>query len=60
MNNRELMNLFVPFVLFILLTPGQLLTLPSNSSPQIEKTITHGLVFVALYALLRKMFAKYY
>ena len=60
MSNRELMNLLVPFLLFILLTPGQVLTLPSNSSRQVEKTITHALVFVGIYALLRTLFAKYY
>ena len=60
MSNRELMNLFVPFLLFILLTPGQVLTLPSRYSTQIEKTLTHGLVFVGIYALLRKLFARYY
>ena len=60
MSNRELMNLLVPFLLFILLTPGQVLTLPSNSSTQFEKTFTHGLVFVGVYALLRSLFAKYY
>jgi hypothetical protein len=61
MNNiKELTNLLVPFILFILFTPGQLFTLPDESNTQIEKTIVHALVFVAAYAFLRTVFAKYY
>jgi len=60
MNTRELTNLFVPVVLFIVLTPGLLFTLPSESSSKTEQTFTHAAVFLAAYALLRTVFKNYY
>ena len=57
---KELTNLLVPVVLFILLTPGLLLTLPYESSSKTEQTLTHAAVFLAAYALLRIVFKKYY
>jgi hypothetical protein len=61
MNNiKEITNLAVPFILFILFTPGLLFTLPDESNTQIEKTIVHALLFLGAYALLRTVFAKYY
>jgi hypothetical protein len=57
---KELTNLLVPVILFILLTPGLLLTLPYESSSKIEQSLTHAAVFLAAYALLRTVFKKYY
>jgi len=57
---KELTNILVPVVLFILLTPDLLLTLPSESSTKVEKAFTHGFIFLVAYALLRTVFAKYY
>jgi hypothetical protein len=57
---KELTNLFVPVVLFILLTPGLLLTLPSTSSSKTEQTFTHAAVFLLAYATLRTVFKKFY
>lgn len=59
-NMKELTNILVPVVLFILLTPDLLFTVPSESSTKVEKALTHGMIFLVLYALLRTVFAKYY
>ena len=59
-NMKEMTNLLVPVLLFILLTPGLLLTLPSQSSSKTEQTFTHAAVFLGVYALLRTVFKKYY
>lgn len=58
--NFDLTNerLLVPTALFILLSPGLLLTLPSTKIASMETTPTasviHALVFVLLYFLLAK------
>ena len=58
--NKELMNILVPAVLFIVLTPGLLFTLPSNKNSRIEQTLTHVVIFIAAYATLRQLFKQYY
>lgn len=52
-------NVLVPVVLFILLSPGVLLSLPPGSS-YIVKVVTHAVVFGAVYAGLRMTFPQYY
>lgn len=59
--NFDLTNerLLVPTALFILLSPGLLLTLPSTKIASMETTpiasVIHSLVFVLLYFLLAKI-----
>lgn len=60
-------DLIVPAVLFILLTPGVLLTLPPGSKGVFMSGQTnllavgvHTLVFALLFSFLRKNFANYY
>lgn len=60
-------DLIVPAVLFILLSPGLLLTLPPGSNgvfrsgqTSISAIITHALVFALIFAFLRKQFPKVY
>ena len=55
-------DLIVPAVLFILLSPGLLLTLPPGSNgvfrsgqTSISAIITHALVFALIFAFLRKL-----
>ena len=61
------LNVVVPVVLFVLLSPGLLLTLPPLSrgvltSGQTSTTavLVHALVFGLVYSLLRSTFPKYY
>ena len=64
----KLANIIVPAILFILLSPGFLVTLPPNSSSSIflsDETskiavITHAVVFIIIYALLRHYYKSYY
>ena len=42
-------------ILFIILTPGQFLTLPSVSAPKINITITHAIIFGLVWHLTHKM-----
>lgn len=60
-------DLIVPTILFILLSPGMLLTIPPGSKglfmsnqTSISAIITHSLVFAVVFALLRKTFPLYY
>ena len=53
-------NIFVPVLLFILLSPGLLFTLPTERSSQWTVVLTHAAVFAAVYMLLRTVFASYY
>jgi hypothetical protein len=60
-------DLIVPSVLFILLTPGVLLTIPPGSgglfmSGQTSKAAAgvHSLVYAVVFATMRTMFSKYY
>jgi uncharacterized membrane protein YdjX (TVP38/TMEM64 family) len=52
-------NIFVPVILFILLTPGVLLSLPPGQS-RIVQTVTHAVVFGVVYSVLRSVFPQYY
>jgi len=60
-------DLFVPATLFILLTPGILLTLPPGSAGVFRSGQTgpaavgvHTLVFAVVFATLRSFFPQYY
>jgi hypothetical protein len=60
-------DLIVPTVLFILLSPGLLLTLPPGSGgiflsgqTSLISVITHAIVFAVVFALLRRTFPKVY
>jgi len=51
-------DIIVPGILFTLLTPGILLTIPPGSLP--TAVGVHTAVFAVLYALIRGMFPQYY
>jgi hypothetical protein len=52
-------DLIVPAVLFLLLTPGLLVTLPPGGTV-LEATAVHTIVFAVVFAIMRTLFAKYY
>jgi hypothetical protein len=52
-------NVLVPVLLFVLLTPGLLLALPPGASKLVQ-TLTHAVVFGAVYWTLRSVFPQYY
>ena len=58
------MDLIVPAVLFILLSPGILVSIPPGSfmsgTTSVPAVAVHTLVFVLIFAFLRKAFPKYY
>lgn len=58
--NKEVMNVLVPAVLFVLLVPGVLLTLPSTRNSRVEQALTHAVVFAVVYGVLRQVFPQYY
>ena len=47
------MSLFI-VALFVVLTPGILVTLPSKGSSKLTVAVVHGLAFALLYSLLEK------
>jgi hypothetical protein len=57
-------DLVVPAVLFLILSPGMLVTIPPFSimsrQTSIVSILVHSGVFAAIFALLRKYFSKYY
>lgn len=53
------LNVIVPVVLFVLLTPGVLLALPPGQSLLVQ-AVTHAVVFGVVYTLLRSVFPQYY
>jgi hypothetical protein len=60
-------DLIVPALLFILLTPGVLLTLPPSGGPVflsgqtgLVPVLVHTVVFSILFASLRSVFPQYY
>jgi hypothetical protein len=53
------LNVIVPVLLFIILTPGLLLSLPPGSS-RLVQTLTHAVVFGIVYTVLRSVFPQYY
>ena len=52
-------NILVPVILFVLLSPGVLLSLPPGQS-HLVKVLTHAVVFGAVYMGLRATFPQYY
>ena len=57
--NKMDMNVIIPVVLFIILSPGVLLSLPPGQS-HIVQVVTHAVVFGAVYTGLRMTFPQYY
>lgn len=53
------LNVIVPVLLFVLLTPGVLLALPPGQSLLVQ-TVTHAVVFGLVYTLLRTTFPQFY
>ena len=53
------LNVIIPMILFVLLTPGVLVALPPGQSLQVQ-AVTHALVFGAVYYGLRMVFPQYY
>jgi hypothetical protein len=53
------LNVIIPVLLFILLSPGVLLSLPAGAG-KITQVLTHAVVFGAVYWGLRKTFPQYY
>jgi hypothetical protein len=60
-------DLVVPTVLFMLLSPGMLLTIPPSSGgvfvsgqTSVTAVVVHSLVFAIVFAFLRKTFPQYY
>ncbi len=53
------LNIIVPVLLFILLAPGLLLSLPPGQSLLVQ-VLTHAAVFGIVYFALRKTFPQYY
>ena len=53
-------NIFVPVLLFILLSPGLLFTLPNKRSNEWESVLAHAAIFAGVYMILRTIFAAYY
>lgn len=52
-------NVLVPVLLFILLSPGVLLSLPPGSGHLVQ-VLTHAVVFGAVYLGLRTVFPQFY
>jgi len=56
-------DLVVPMTLFVLLSPGMLLSLPPGGEPgstTMTKVLVHALVFSLIFALLRYKFPQFY
>lgn len=57
-------DILVPVLLFVLLSPGVLLSLPSlniaSGATSVPSVAIHTFVFVLLFALLRSRFPQYY
>jgi len=61
------LNVIVPIILFVLLSPGLLLTLPPMSNgvfnsgqTSVTSILVHAVVFGVVYAGLRAYFPQYY
>lgn len=52
-------NVLVPVILFVLLSPGVLLSLPPGQS-HIVQVVTHAIVLGVVYAGLRATFPQFY
>jgi len=57
---KEITNILVPVILFILLAPDLLVSLPSKSAPLYQKVLLHAAIFGAVYTVLRIVFKQYY
>lgn len=53
------LNVIVPVLLFVLLSPGVLVSLPPGSGHLVQ-VVTHAVVFGAVYSVLRVVFPQYY
>jgi len=53
------LNVIIPVLLFVLLSPGVLLSLPPGAG-RTTQVLTHAVVFGAVYWSLRKTFPQYY
>jgi hypothetical protein len=53
------LNVIIPVILFIILSPGVLLSLPPGQSLLVQ-VLTHAVVFGLVYYGLRKVFPQYY
>jgi hypothetical protein len=53
------LNVIIPVLLFILLSPGVLLSLPPGSGHLVQ-VLTHAVVFGVVYSVLRMVFPQYY
>jgi hypothetical protein len=56
-------DLVVPLMLFILLSPGMLVSLPPGGEPgstTLTKVLVHAIVFSVIFALLRYKFPQFY
>jgi hypothetical protein len=53
------LNIWIPVLLFVLLSPGVLLSLPPGGS-RITQVLTHAVVFGLVYWGLRTTFPQYY
>jgi hypothetical protein len=53
-------NIIVPIILFIILSPGVVLTLPNKTSSTLVVLLTHAAIFGLVYALLLTLFSEYY
>jgi phosphotransferase system glucose/maltose/N-acetylglucosamine-specific IIC component len=67
MLSKQVMNILVPVLLFIILSPGLLLTIPplsggllKSGQTSVPSVMVHAVVFALVYHLLRKQFAQYY
>ena len=52
-------NILVPVLLFVLLSPGVLLSLPPGAG-HLTQVVTHAVVFAVVYSVLRMVFPQYY
>ena len=53
------LNVIVPVLLFVLLSPGVLLSLPPGQGHLVQ-VVTHAVVFGVVYTVLRMTFPQYY
>jgi len=53
------LNIIIPVLLFVLLSPGVLLALPPGAG-KTTQVLTHAVVFGVVYWGLRKTFPQYY
>lgn len=53
------LNVIVPMILFFVLSPGVLVSLPPGSSTVVQ-ALTHAVVFGVVYYGLRTMFPQFY